>query len=105
MNTPDNVWKKLAQAARQAPVNPNVEAPFGFAGQGQEELALFTAGLEHDPLPAVGPALRRAGGVDVGDVVRHRVHAQALGGEAGTTDLEIIEDPHGYFLPSEIHQL
>ena len=33
MNTPDNVWKKLTQAARRVPADKNVEAPFGFAGR------------------------------------------------------------------------
>ena len=33
MNTPDNVWKQLARAARQAPGNKSDEAPFGFAGR------------------------------------------------------------------------
>ena len=33
MNTPDNVWKQLAQAARKAPVSQGDEVPFGFPGR------------------------------------------------------------------------
>ena len=46
MNTPDNVWKKLTQAARQTPVNENVEAPFGFASR---VVAQWRAGQQPRP--------------------------------------------------------
>src|SRR5690606_27759127 len=51
--------------------------------------------LEDDLLAAVGLAVGAAGRLGVGEVLRHHVHAHALGGERRRGDLEAAEHQTG----------
>ena len=45
-------------------------------------------GREHNLLPPIGAAIRGLSRIGVGDVVRNDLHANALGGQSGSTHID-----------------